>query len=181
MGSSDNKSDVSNDNGTMIEFDKVSIRNKLLILPNSFMQISNISRVSAHEFKSPSYVKAFFLLVLAVIIAVVAIENFKKLGGAVFFLGLFTLWALAGVYVHLTTKKVGVHIQTNGNTSDLLITNDRETSIRLYSMIAYYIANEVNESVTIDNSLNVTYGDSVLGDKFSDIENSEVINRSNVN
>jgi len=76
-------------------------------------------------------------------------------------------------------KRFGIQIQTNGSTIDFLITKSQDVADNLYSMIAYFINNSGgNKVVTIDNSLNITYGDNIMGNKFSEIENSTIINRS---
>ncbi len=79
-------------------------------------------------------------------------------------------------------KRYGVQIQTDGGTIDQLITKDKETStelwMRLIVLIKNYNRHEVSGPITLYENCKIKMGDHVLGDKFSEIENSFIKNRS---
>ncbi len=158
-----------------VRFSSISINDNLLIIPGSIIQISNISRVTSYQI-GRSWFLRFALLILAVfswgLSTMVFSTIFQLL--SIVFLALFLLSFLG--------KKYGVQIQTNGVTTDFLITKNQKAAEKLYSLLAYCINNiDSNTKVTIDKSLTIHSGDMILGDQFKDIENSEIINRSQVN
>ncbi len=172
-------SELSSDNGSTSEFSNVSIQENLLILPNRFIQIPNISRVSSYEMKSPCYGCAIGLVLTALVLVTIVGLYHEKLEAFSTLLYIWAIGCLPLAYREISKKKIGIHIVTNGNTSDFLITKNKNSADKLYEMIAYFISvRGKNKSITIDNSFNVTYGDHVLGDKFSDIDNSNIVNRS---
>lgn len=79
-------------------------------------------------------------------------------------------------------KRYGVQIQTDGGTIDQLITKNKETStelwMRLIILIKNYNKHEVSKPITLYKNCDIKMGDHVLGDKFSEIENSFIKNRS---
>ena len=164
---------MGSEGGKKRKFEEVSIHDNLLIFPGSVIQISNISKVNAYGYrKTWPHRIIMFLLALGCLTIAVQQGNvgFMYVGALVF----GALFVYAMMY-----RRFGIQIQTNGSTTDFLITKSQDVADNLYSMIAYFINNAGGgKVVTIDNSLNITYGDKIMGDKFSDIENSMVINRS---
>lgn len=157
------------------KFEQISFHDNLLILPARMIQISNISRVSSYCIKK-TWANKIFMLICTLVSLSLAMQ---KAGQEAWYIGVAVFGALF-LYAMLF-KRYGIQIQTNGNTTDHLITKNQGVADKLYSMISYYIHNlEGNKAITIDNSLNIVSGDAILGDKFSEIENSTIVNRSEV-
>ncbi len=158
--------------GTKSKFSEVSIHDNLLVLPGRVIQISNISRVSSYGIKK-SWMFRISMFIITLIFLSISLQQKTALFVCLtlVFCGLF-LYAMF-------YKNFGIQVQTNGSTTDFLITKNQDVADNLYSMISYFI-NDIkgNKVVTIDNSLNITHGDKIMGDKFSDIENSDIVNRS---
>jgi len=173
MGILDGIISGSGDSGSKSKFDKVSFHDNLLILPDRVIQIANISRVSSYCIKKTWKFRILMLVITLIFLSAAMIKNdpfFMYVGFLVF--GCLFLYAMF-------FKRLGIQIQTNGSTTDHLITKDQSIANKLYSMISYYIHNlEGNMAITIDRTLNVVSGDMILGDVFSEIENSTITNRS---
>jgi len=155
---------------------EISVNGNLLIFPTKIIQISNISKMSSYVIK-----KAWMIRLIILSISV-ALWYYSYNNNFMLFLAL--CFFIAFIYM-LRYKRYGVRIQTNGSTNDLLITKNQDFADRLLAMIAYAINNkEELLPLTIENYyLNPTLvkGDQIFGDKFSDLENSNIMNRSNVN
>lgn len=161
-------------NSAESKFEKISFNDNLLILPARMIQISNISRVSSYCIKK-TWANKIFMFICTLVSLISALQD----GAQVFwYIGVVVFGALF-LYAMLF-KRYGIQVQTNGNTTDHLLTKSQEVADKLYSMISYYIHNiKPSQAITIDNSLNIIQGDAILGDKFSDIEGSTIVNKSN--
>lgn len=162
----------------MSEFHQVSIDGNLVILPSRIIQISNISRVSSYVL-----IKSWKLKVATAIIALAAYAGGQDIlhwGLSVNAKNIMSLCALVFFVLFLYFlfyKRFGIKIQTNGATTDVLITQDESKADKLSAMIAYFINNK-ESAVTINSSLQIIEGDSIMGDKFNEIRNSVITNRS---
>ncbi len=162
----------------MSEFYQVSIDGNLVILPSKIIQISNISRISSYVL-----VKSWKLKIATAVIALASYlggQDVLHWGLTANAKNIMNLCALAFFMLFLYFlfyKRFGIKIQTNGVTTDVLITKDEATANKLSAMLAYFINNK-ESSITINSNLQIIEGDSIMGDKFNEIRNSVITNRS---
>ena len=174
-------------------FEKVTLDDNLLIFGAITIQIQNISRLTSYIMKRTCKYRLFmiFLNIHSLPLPFIGLHEMNDSGFVSLGIGLhihigyimtvsFILLLL--LLDALFYKRYGVQIQTDGGTIDQLVTKDKDTSrelwVRLIILIKNYNRHEVSEPVTLYKNCEIKIGDHILGDKFSNIENSFIKNHS---
>ncbi|MCW5213082.1 hypothetical protein VU04_09250 [Desulfobulbus sp. TB] len=179
--------------GSSEKFDKVTLDDNLLIFESITIQIQNISRLTSYIIKRTckyrlsmilinSYLQYILFFILKYPDAPFIPTPFFPIytESKVYFFIIYIIF-LALLMDALFYKRYGVQIQTDGGTVDQIITSDKESAnellIRLIVLIKNYNKHELSEAITLYKDCKIS-NDHILGDKFSDIENSFIKNRS---
>lgn len=161
------------------QFSKISIHENIITIEGRVIQIRNICRMTAYEIKWNKFIKimSFILflvssysayMVTSLATKYAGYQNNDLNGNIIFAIIMFMLFMFFMFHI-----RHGVQIQTNGGTSDILITNGQPKAEELLAKIAFIIDNiKSGQSLTINEKMEVINGDQVMGSKFDSVRNT---------
>ena len=151
---------------------KISIDNNIISIRDStVIPVVSIARITSHEFAIP------WLLRLVLFFPAISFLAVRDLPFVTPFFTVIGLALLAAFVWTFTYKAYGVLIQTNGQTGNLMSTDDQNQARELFDALLVAIKDGGRQVPLVleNNKGSVTI---VRGDLFKDIKGSNITNRS---